>query len=217
MKKIALCLVAFSAGTLAFAAKPPKTADMYYSEAAFQYIENRLPTAEITCKEGLNHFPGDAKLQMLADRIEESKNEQQKQNRENNPESNRDKNGDSQDSEQNRERDQNQNGDNSQNENQEQSGNSSNSESSSSAENSMSNGNGSGESSGDSGDNPASADSGENSGESSGSSENENGEVPPGGMNPAEASQLLKDFDEEHGERKPWKPAKGMARPEKDW
>lgn len=206
MKKIALCLVAFSAGTLAFAAKPPKTADMYYSDAAFQYIENRLPTAEITCKEGLSHFPGDAKLQMLADRIEESKNEQQKQNRENNPESNRDKNGDSPDSEQNREQDQNQNGDNSQNENQEQGGNSSNSESSSSAENSN-----------DSRDNPTSADSGENSGESSGSSENENGEVPPGGMSPAEASQLLKDFDEEHGERKPWKPAKGMARPEKDW
>lgn len=206
MKKIALCLVAFSAGTLAFAAKPPKTADMYYSDAAFQYIENRLPTAEITCKEGLSHFPGDAKLQMLADRIEESKNEQQKQNRENNPESNRDKNGDSPDSEQNREQDQNQNGDNSQNENQEQAGNSSNSESSDSAENSS-----------DSRDNPTSADSGENSGESSGSSENENGEVPPGGMSPAEASQLLKDFDEEHGERKPWKPAKGMARPEKDW
>lgn len=206
MKKIPFCFAVLSAGTLAFAAKPPKTADMYYSDAAFQYIENRLPTAEITCKEGLSHFPGDAKLQMLADRIEESKNEQQKQNRENNPESNRDKNGDSQDSEQNREQDQNQNGDNSQNENQEQAGNSSNSESSDSAENSS-----------DSRDNPTSADSGENSGESSGSSENENGEVPPGGMSPAEASQLLKDFDEEHGERKPWKPAKGMARPEKDW
>ena len=38
----------------AFAA--PKSASAYYGDAAFQYIENRLPTAEITCNEGLQYY-----------------------------------------------------------------------------------------------------------------------------------------------------------------
>ena len=31
------------------------------------------------------------------------------------------------------------------------------------------------------------------------------------------AAQLLKDFDEQNGERKPWKPVRGQVRPAKDW
>ena len=58
----------------AFAA--PKSASAYYSDAAFQYIENRLPSAEITCNEGLQYYPNDQKLQMLLDRIHEAKDEQ---------------------------------------------------------------------------------------------------------------------------------------------
>ncbi|MBR2094816.1 MAG: hypothetical protein IJ908_04280, partial [Fibrobacter sp.] len=46
----------------AFAA--PKSASAYYADAAFQYIENRLPSAEITCNEGLQQYPNDQKLQM---------------------------------------------------------------------------------------------------------------------------------------------------------
>src|SRR5690554_5163557 len=57
-----------------------KTIHEYYREAAFQYIENRLPTAEITCQEGLSRYPNSLKLQMLLDRILEAKNEQKKQN-----------------------------------------------------------------------------------------------------------------------------------------
>ena len=38
-----------------------------------------------------------------------------------------------------------------------------------------------------------------------------------GEMTPEEAAQLLKDFDEQNGERKPWKPIRGQARPAKDW
>ena len=85
MKKFTLFLSVVAASTCAFAAKAPKSAAQYYSDAAFQYIQNRLPTAEITCKEGLSYYPDDAKLQMLQDRIEESKDEQQKQNQQNNP------------------------------------------------------------------------------------------------------------------------------------
>ena len=54
----------------------PKSASAYYSDAAFQYIENRLPSAEITCNEGLQYYPNDQKLQMLLDRIHEAKDEQ---------------------------------------------------------------------------------------------------------------------------------------------
>ena len=63
-----LVLIAiFLLASAAFAA--PKSAAAYYGDAAFQYIENRLPSAEITCNEGLQHYPNDQKLQMLLDRI----------------------------------------------------------------------------------------------------------------------------------------------------
>ncbi len=212
MNKLSFGIAVLSAATFSFAAKAPKSAEKYYSDAAFQYIENRLPTAEITCKEGLQHYPDDAKLQMLADRIEESKNEQQKQNQENN--SSQDK--------QNPDRNSSENSQNeNQNPNQDSDGQSSAGDSS--AESSSSQGsensgadNSSGESSSDSrGSSASEQNAPKESSDSSGEGENE--EVPPGQMSPQEASQLLKDFDEEHGERKPWKPARGMARPEKDW
>ncbi len=215
MNKISFGIAVLSAATLSLAAKAPKSAEKYYSDAAFQYIENRLPTAEITCKEGLQYYPDDAKLQMLSDRIEESKNEQQKQNQENN--SSQDKQNSDQNSDKN-------SSENSQNENQERNQNSegqssadeNSAESSSSQGSENSDANGSGESSSDSrGSSANEQNASEESSDSSGEGENE--EVPPGQMSPQEASQLLKDFDEEHGERKPWKPAKGMARPEKDW
>lgn len=219
MNKLSFGIAVLSAATFSFAAKAPKSAEKYYSDAAFQYIENRLPTAEITCKEGLQYYPDDAKLQMLADRIEESKNEQQKQNQENN--SNQDKQNSDQNQDQNSDKNP---SDDSQNENQDPNQNSegqssageNSAESSSSQGSENSDANGSGESSSDSRGSSASEQNAlEESSDSSGEGENE--EVPPGQMSPQEASQLLKDFDEEHGERKPWKPAKGMARPEKDW
>ncbi len=197
------------------APKAPKSAAEYYSDAAFQYIENRLPTAEITCSEGLSHYPDDAKLQMLKDRIEESKDEQQKQNRENNPngenqeqkdqdDSGQDnQNGQGQDSEKNPERDSgSSNGSN-------DAGNSS------ASENSDGMSSVSGENSSDSQGGQNASDSGSEA--SSASEESAAPEEQPGQMSKQEASQLLKDFDEEQGERKPWKPARGMSRPEKDW
>ena len=92
----------------AFAA--PKSAAAYYGDAAFQYIENRLPTAEITCNEGLQYYPNDQKLQMLLDRIHETKDEQKNENKKNDPKNdpnqndqNQDQNRDKQNQEQNKE------------------------------------------------------------------------------------------------------------------
>ena len=197
---------------VACAANAPKSAAEYYSDAAYQYIENRLPTAAITCKEGLSYYPDDVKLQMLADRIDESKDEQKNQNKQNNPQN-----------ENNSDKNQDQNSENSNSDNQQQNDNSEPGSSDSFSSDSQSDRN----DGGSSGSNGNSSDSNQGSGEGNSSSPDESSsdsresdERPagtPAQMSPQEASQLLKDFDEEHGERKPWKPVRGVARPEKDW
>ena len=212
MNKFTLLLTVAAATTCALAAKAPKTAAQYYSDAAFQYIENRLPTAEITCKEGLSYYPDDAKLQMLKDRIEESKNEQQKQNQQNNPKN------ENQNQDQNQDKNQNQDQQNQQSQDQQsqdqQNQDQQNQDSSSSQNEDQNQGGSSDSQGGDS----QSSDSNESQQPDQPQGENENPEeVPEGQMSPQQASQLLKDFDEEHGERKPWKPVRGQARPEKDW
>ncbi len=163
VKRAFLCFLLVS--VMSFAAQ--KTAGGYYRDAAFQYIENRLPTAEITCKEGLSYYPNDMKLQMLLDRIQEAKEEQKNKNKE----QNKDQQDQNQDQEQNKDQ-QDQNQDQGQNDEQNQ----------------------------DEGKDP-----------------NAPQEVPVGQMSPEEASQLLKDFNEQNGEQKPWKPVRGQARPLKDW
>lgn len=214
MNKFTLLLTVAAATTCALAAKAPKTAAQYYSDAAFQYIENRLPTAEITCKEGLSYYPDDAKLQMLKDRIEESKNEQQKQNQQNNPKNENQNQDQNQDKNQNQDQ-QNQDQQNQDQQSQDQQNQDQQNQDSSSSQNEDQNQGGSSDSQG--GDSQSS-DSNESQQPDQPQGENENPEeVPEGQMSPQQASQLLKDFDEEHGERKPWKPVRGQARPEKDW
>lgn len=214
MNKFTLLLTVAAATTCALAAKAPKTAAQYYSDAAFQYIENRLPTAEITCKEGLSYYPDDAKLQMLKDRIEESKNEQQKQNQQNNPKNENQNQDQNQDKNQNQDQ-QNQDQQSQDQQNQDQQNQDQQNQDSSSSQNEDQNQGGSSDSQG--GDSQSS-DSNESQQPDQPQGENENPEeVPEGQMSPQQASQLLKDFDEEHGERKPWKPVRGQARPEKDW
>ena len=209
----------------AFAA--PKSASAYYGDAAFQYIENRLPTAEITCNEGLQYYPNDQKLQMLLDRIHEAKDEQKNENKKNDPkndknqdQNNQDQNQDKQNQDQNKDQqnqdqqNQNQNGDqssssaqNDQNQDQQNQGQNGQSSSSQGANSSDSNG-GAGEQ--------------QQPEQSEGNSSDSNGGEPeqqplaPGEMSPEEAAQLLKDFDEQNGERKPWKPVRGQVRPAKD-
>ena len=198
----------------------PKSSSAYYGDAAFQYIENRLPSAEITVNEGLQYYPNDQKLQMLLDRILEAKEEQKNENSKN------DKN---QDQNKNQDQEQNQDDgsqDKSQDKNQD-------SENGSSAAESSSSGN-EGSENQQNGEGSESSSSAPQSSDSSGENENqpqeepapENPEdsessgdslVPVGEMTPEEANQLLKDFDEQNGERKPWKPIRGQRRPEKDW
>lgn len=191
----------------AFAA--PKSASAYYSDAAFQYIENRLPTAEITCNEGLQYYPNDQKLQMLLDRIKEAKDEQKNENQKKDPKNdqNNDQNQD-QNQDQNKDNQDQNSGESSSSQsddqqNQDQNG----GQSSSSAESSSSQG---GE-----GEQPQQPE--QNSSDSQGEQPEMPPEVPEGQMDPADAAQLLKDFDEQNGERKPWKPVRGQARPARDW
>ena len=94
VRAIQIFAVVFFLAVAAFAA--PKSASAYYSDAAFQYIENRLPSAEITCNEGLQYYPNDQKLQRLLDRIHEAKDEQKNENKKNdkNQDNNQDQNKD---------------------------------------------------------------------------------------------------------------------------
>ena len=211
----------------AFAA--PKSASAYYGDAAFQYIENRLPTAEITCNEGLQYYPNDQKLQMLLDRIHEAKDEQKNENKKNDPkndQNNQDQNNQDQNQDQDKQnQDQNKDQQNQDQQNQDQNG----GQSSSSAQNDQNQDQQNQGDQGKSSDNQQqSSDSNGGAGEQSqqpeaGSSDSEGSDqeqeqpLAPGELTPEEAAQLLKDFDEQNGERKPWKPVRGQARPAKDW
>ena len=216
MKRIMLTVAVMFLAVAAFAA--PKSASAYYSDAAFQYIENRLPSAEITCNEGLQYYPNDQKLQMLLDRIKEAKDEQKNENKKNdkNQDNNQDQNQDQQDQNKDQQN-QDQNGENgqssgsesssSQGEDQNQDQNGGGQSSSSQGESSDSNG----------GQQPEPQQPEENSSDSQGGEDEQEQPVQMGEMSPEEAAQLLKDFDEQNGERKPWKPVRGQARPAKDW
>ena len=218
MKKIMSIVAVMFLAASAFAA--PKSASAYYSDAAFQYIENRLPSAEITCNEGLQYYPNDQKLQMLLDRIKEAKDEQKNENKKNdkNQDNNQDQNQDQNQQDQNKDQqnqDQNkdqqdqdkdqQNQDQNQDQQNGQDGQSSNSD----AESSDSNEGGAGQ--------QPEQQPEEQSSDSQGGEEPQEQPVQMGEMSPEDAAQLLKDFDEQNGERKPWKPIRGQARPVKDW
>ena len=221
MKKIMSTVAVLLLAATAFAA--PKSASAYYSDAAFQYIENRLPSAEITCNEGLQYYPNDQKLQMLLDRIHEAKDEQKNENKkndknqDNNQDQNQDQNKDENQQDQNKDQqNQDQNKDqqdqdkDQQNKDQNQDQNGENDQSSNSnAESSDSNEGGAGQQ-------PEQQPEGESS-DSNGGEEPQEQPMQMGEMSPEDAAQLLKDFDEQNGERKPWKPLRGQARPAKDW
>ena len=220
MKKIMLSVVVLFLAVAACAA--PKSASAYYGDAAFQYIENRLPSAEITCNEGLQFYPNDQKLQMLLDRIKEAKDEQKNENKKNdkNQDNNQDQNKDqNQDQNQDQDKDQ-QNQDQNQDQQDQNQGESSSSGSDDQNQQGGQNGESSssqGESSdSNGGQQPEPQQPEEGSSDSQGEEPQEQ-PVQMGEMSPEEAAQLLKDFDEQNGERKPWKPVRGQARPAKDW
>jgi len=213
----------------AFAA--PKSASAYYGDAAFQYIENRLPTAEITCNEGLQYYPNDQKLQMLLDRIHEAKDEQKNENKKNDPKNdqnqndqNQDQNQDKQNQDQNKDQQNQQNQDQNQNQNGDQSSSSQNDQNQDKQDQGQNGGQSSSsqsqssDSNGGAGEQPQQPEQSEgNSSDSNGSDQEQQQPLAPGELTPEEAAQLLKDFDEQNGERKPWKPVRGQVRPAKDW
>lgn len=216
MKKIMSTVAVLLLAATAFAA--PKSASAYYSDAAFQYIENRLPSAEITCNEGLQYYPNDQKLQMLLDRIHEAKDEQKNENKKNdkNQDNNQDQNQDQnqqdqQNQDQNKDQqnqDKDQQDQNQDQQNQDQNGENGQS-SNSNAESSDSNEGGASQ--------QPEQQPEEQSSDSNGGEEPQEQPMQMGEMSPEDAAQLLKDFDEQNGERKPWKPLRGQARPAKDW
>ena len=197
---------------VAFAA--PKSAAAYYGDAAFQYIENRLPTAEITCNEGLQYYPNDQKLQMLLDRIHEAKDEQKNENKKNDPKNDQNQNDQNQDQNQDKQnQDQNKDQQNQQNQDQDKQDQGQNGGQSSSSQGGQSS-----DSNGGAGEQPQQPEQSEgNSSDRNGSDQEQPQPLQPGELTPEEAAQLLKDFDEQNGERKPWKPIRGQARPAKDW
>ena len=213
----------------AFAA--PKSASAYYGDAAFQYIENRLPTAEITCNEGLQYYPNDQKLQMLLDRIHEAKDEQKNENKKNDSKNdqnqndqNQDQNQDKQNQDQNKDQQNQQNQDQNQNQNGDQSSSSQNDQNQDKQDQGQNGGQSSSsqsqssDSNGGAGEQPQQPEQSEgNSSDSNGSDQEQEQPLAPGELTPEEAAQLLKDFDEQNGERKPWKPVRGQVRPAKDW
>ena len=225
-----LVLVAiFFLASAAFAA--PKSASAYYGDAAFQYIENRLPSAEITCNEGLQYYPNDQKLQMLLDRIHEAKDEQKNENKKNDPKNdqnqndqNQDQNQDKQNQDQNKDQQNQQNQDQNQNQNGDQSSSSQNDQNQDKQDQGQNGGQSSSsqsqssDSNGGAGEQPQQPEQYEgNSSDSNGSDQEQEQPLAPGELTPEEAAQLLKDFDEQNGERKPWKPVRGQVRPAKDW
>lgn len=215
---ISVALIFFFAVS-AFAANP--TAREYFRQGSYEYAAGKLPTAEITCREGLSVYPNDEKLQFLLDRILEVKEKQKNENKKNdkNQDNNQDQNQDQNKDQQDQNKDQ-------QNQDQNGEGNSSGSESSSSASDDQNQNGGGQSSSSDAGSSDSEGGAQpeqqpeqpqENSSDSNGGEEPQEQPVQMGEMSPEEAAQLLKDFDEQNGERKPWKPIRGQARPAKDW
>ena len=220
VRAIQICAAILMLAIAAFAA--PKSASAYYSDAAFQYIENRLPSAEITCNEGLQYYPNDQKLQMLLDRIHEAKDEQKNENKKNdknqdnnqdqNQDQNKDQNQDQNQDQQNQDQNKDQQDKDQQNQDQNQD-----QQNGQDGQSSSSQGEDSSDSNGGAGEQPEPQQPEENSSDSNGGEEPQEQPVQMGEMSPEDAAQLLKDFDEQNGERKPWKPIRGQARPAKDW
>ncbi len=200
MKRFAeILMISLCVAAAAYAA--PKSAAEYYSDAAFQYIESRLPSAEITCKEGLSYYPSDSKLQMLLDRIQQAKDKQKQQNQNQNKDKNQNQNQDKNQNDknkQNQDKNQQDQNKNDQNQNKDQQNQDQNKK-----QNKDQNKGDQGRSS--------------SSGMSSQSNGGEQPQLPPGSLSKDDAAQLLKDFDKENGERKPWRPVQGRAVPDKDW
>ena len=198
-----------------------RSASQYYRDAASAYIAGQNASAAQTCEEGLREHPGDSRLQKLLERIRDNQEQQKKQCQ--NPQDS--------DSSQNKDKDKKQNQDQkNQQDRKDQNGSGSSAAQGSSNSQGNSNSQGKGGEQGQSSNSQGSSDSqkrpnpqNQSGTGASGSSTSGNGmseqamPVRPGELNREQAQQLLKDFNQNSGERKAWRPVHGQSAPEKDW
>lgn len=195
-----------------------RSASQYYRDAASAYIAGQNASAAQTCEEGLREHPGDSRLQKLLERIRDNQEQQKKQCQ--NPQDS--------DSSQNKDKDKKQNQD--QKNQQDQKSKNDQNGSGSSASQGSSKSQGKGGEQGQSSNSQGSSDSqnrpkpqnqsgtGASSSSTSGNGMSEQAmPLRPGELNREQAQQLLKDFNQNSGERKAWHPVHGQSAPEKDW
>jgi len=185
-----------------------RSADAYFRDAAYEYIAGRMPTATQTCEEGLRQYPNDARLKNLLERIRENKEEQK--NKCDNPQdggdqgdskkndNKDDKKSDGKDGEKDDQKnDQNDDKKDGQKDEQKQDSN--------------------GQSSDSRSDKSPEGQQGASSAGGASSAAAAPQPLRPGELSKDQAEQLLRDFNQNTGERKPWKPVQGRKVPEKDW
>lgn len=192
MKRINLLIILWLCAGAALAATN-RSAAQYYRDAASEYIAGQNASAAQTCEEGLRAHPGDSRLQKLLERIRDNQEQQKKQCQ--NPQDS--------DSSQNKDKDQEKKPNQDQNK----------------QDKNDKNQNGSG-SSGSKGSSNSQNQSGQGVSSSSASGNGMSEQampMRPGELNREQAQQLLKDFNQNSGERKAWRPVHGQSAPEKDW
>lgn len=190
MKRLNLLMILWLCAGAALAATN-RSAAQYYRDAASEYIAGQNASAAQTCEEGLRAHPGDSRLQKLLERIRDNQEQQKKQCQ--NPQDS--------DSLQNKDKDQEKKPNQNQNKNQNKQD----------KNDKNQNGSGSSNSQNQSGQ-------GASSSSASGNGMSEQAmPMRPGELNREQAQQLLKDFNQNSGERKAWRPIRGQSAPEKDW
>lgn len=184
-----------------------RSADAYFRDAAYEYIAGRMPTATQTCEEGLRQYPNDARLKNLLERIRENKEEQK--NKCDNPQDG----GDPDDQKKNDNKD----GEKDDKKNDKKDGQKDEQKKDSEGQSSDSR---SGNSSSSAGKQEPQSPEGQQGASSAGGASSATAApqpMRPGELSKDQAEQLLRDFNQNTGERKPWKPVQGRKIPEKDW
>jgi hypothetical protein len=176
-----------------------QTADDYYHDAAFLYIQSKNADARLKVDAGLRVFPGDEKLLMLKERLEEQQESKQDQ------QNDQDENQDDQDKQDNQEN-QDQKGDQESEDKKEK-------EEDKETKNDE-----------DAKDKQDSSDTPEPDPEKEGDQEQDEAEMESPDtdkegleLTPQQAQEMLRNYSEQDREMRKWKPAKGARPPAKDW
>ncbi|MGL1933778.1 MAG: hypothetical protein OCD01_02095 [Fibrobacterales bacterium] len=192
MKLLAIVLTVIGLATA-------QSAHDYFKKASFLYVGSKVDQALLEAEEGLNRYPDNEKLQMLKERIEEIKDQQDEQQKKDQQQQNQDEN---QDQDQQEDQEENKQDQEEQQDQQNKAGESSSQESSPSSN----------------------AGSEEPEPQEEDPSESDSTEAPPpevqeGELTPEQAEELLQNFNEEEMKEDPekWKRGKGQGRPAKDW